>query len=308
MKQMSKLFVSISSFVLAVSVAACSSNVVQSTASITGKIDTSNANLIKAGDFTGVKNANGDVNFIADVGHGIKTGVSLSIKLNFNDGFNTKAFANGIRNKIKSDVQGMEFYLLNRNVPLGTGAGSGDGPSGNAFPVTTANNIAGPLFLDNTGGKITSLVAGTATTITFSNIAPNATNAGAGNTDIFVAAAAVDVATFAAIVSGANNITNKTLGAPGVAGTSQIFLSDASQTLVSRGWYATSSSGGDASNTGKINVTNGAVTATPYIIANSTNGALIVPLSLSDSKGASADSTITISDGSPTATGPTKVQ
>ncbi|MFN8576527.1 MAG: hypothetical protein U0354_06695 [Candidatus Sericytochromatia bacterium] len=93
-------------------------------------------------------------NFKIDAGQ-VKDGASLSVTLNFKDGFNTKANTNGSLAKTINDIQSYEIYLIKN--------------SASSYPVNgdpIGDKFLGPYILNN-NGAFTS-------TITFYNIGDSA--------------------------------------------------------------------------------------------------------------------------------------
>ncbi|MBC7475940.1 MAG: hypothetical protein H7263_16780 [Candidatus Sericytochromatia bacterium] len=269
------LALSISSLIFLSTFTACSSNSIPSTAHIQTSTNLSSFNKVsstllkteqnESNLITDTKNEN---IFIADLGKGVTTSSTISVKLDFlkGKGFKLKGSTAGQAPKTKTDIKLIRFYLVDSNA---SSLGNTNIQS-SSFDITgSSTGTLGTLFtnLTNTGGT---------GTIKFINVSSGS---------YYVAAAAYSSTTTINSTTNINNLNTLPAG-----NSTNINLT--SPSTINLGRFSLSNSGGDAPGlSGLVTV------GSSYNLINNGTATLGLSLNLADSVGASIETDVTFIDG-----------
>ncbi len=269
------LALSISSLIFLSTLTACSSNNIPSTANIQTATNLSSFNKVSS---TLLKTQNNDLNlitdtkneniFIADIGKGITTSSTISVKLNFlkGKGFKLKGSTSGQAPKTKTDIKLLRFYLVDSNAS----SLNDTNIKSPYFDVkATSTGTLGTLFTNLTS-------SGGVGTIKFINVLSGS---------YYVAAAAYSSTT---IINSTTNINN--LNTLPAGSSTNINLTSPSVTDLGR--FFLSTSGGDAPGLSGFVTVNSS-----YKLINNGTATLGLSLKLADSVGASIETDVTFIDG-----------
>jgi len=178
--------------------ASCSSGNVPSTASINGNVDMSKS-AISSSNVRVVSDNISKEHIIIDAGHGVKTNASVTVNINLVDGngFKTKGNVSGTAQGFASNLNSIEFWLIDAaSAPVSTAGATG----AFTFPISTVTN-------------------GSLHTVTFTNV-PDSTNS------YYIAAAGFTAST----PTSGTNITNVAATASGGLGKAYVSTSSVSVT------------------------------------------------------------------------------